>query len=103
MLPACKPVVALRTTMRYDGPVVRCATGEERERVLRETVSDDGNHVFFLESATTVDHVVALGFGWREDDRENRDPGDLAFFPAPTDPGRVLPAGETRARPGPSA
>ena len=91
-----KPVDAVKTRMGYDGVVLRCATIEEHERILRETGrTGDENRVFVLESGGSADYVVAMAVGWQEDDRDDRDPSGLAFFVGATDPTRLLPADST--------
>lgn len=87
-----QPVEAMKTRMDYDGLVLRCATTEERERILRDTDRAADRRVFIIESGDTVDYVVAQGVGWQEDDKDDRDPSDLAFFSPGTDPTRLLPS-----------
>jgi hypothetical protein len=88
-----KPVDAVKTRMDYDGLVLRCATVEEHEHILRETGrAADTNRVFILESGRSADYVVAMAVGWQEDDQDDRDPSELAFFVGATDPTRLLPA-----------
>ena len=88
-----KPVDAMKTRMDYDGLTVRCATAEEHEHILHDIDrTDRHNRVFIIESANTLDYVVAAGMGWQEDDQEDRDPSALAFFVGATDPTRLLPS-----------
>ncbi|MEV7228310.1 hypothetical protein AB0M79_14980 [Polymorphospora sp. NPDC051019] len=88
-----KPVDAMKTRMHYDGLVLRCATVEEDEHILRETGrSAAHNRVFIIESGGLPDYVVAMAVGWQEDDQENHDPSALAFFVGATDPTRLLPS-----------
>jgi hypothetical protein len=88
-----KPVDAMKTRMDYDSLVLRCATIEEHERILRETGRAAGyNRVFIIESGGLLDYVVAMAVGWQEDDQEDRDPSGLAFFVGATDPTRLLPS-----------
>ncbi|MCW3818618.1 hypothetical protein ONA91_29685 [Micromonospora sp. DR5-3] len=87
-----KPVDAMKTRMDYDGLVLRCATTEERERILGQTNRTADNQVFIIESGETVDYVVARAVGWQEDDQQDREPSALAFFVPATDPTRLLPS-----------
>ncbi|WP_130334717.1 hypothetical protein [Micromonospora kangleipakensis] len=88
-----KPVDAMKTRMDYHGLVLRCATTEEHERILREIGrTADYNRVFIIGSGDSLDYVVSAAVGWQEDDQEDRDPSALAFFVGATDPTRLLPS-----------
>ncbi|MGK5444808.1 hypothetical protein ACSNN7_23685 [Micromonospora sp. URMC 105] len=88
-----KPVDAMKTRMDYDGLVLRCATTEEHERILRETGrTADHNRAFIIMSGDSLDYVVSAAVGWQEDDQEDRDPSALAFFVGATDPTQLLPS-----------
>lgn len=94
-----KPIAAIKTRMSYGGLVLRCATIEEHERILRETglPAHSDSRVFIIEAAETIDYVVAQAVGWQEDDQEEHDPSALAFFMGATDPTRLLPSNQRLA------
>lgn len=74
-----KPVSAQKVRWIYDGLVIRCPSSEERERIQQQMPGgllgmDD--RVFALETADSLDWVVAMAVGWHEDD----DPGDISRF-----------------------
>lgn len=87
-----KSVDAVKLQMDYAGLMVRCATGEEQERITQENGLGAGvAQVFVIESGSTLGHVVSGAVGWREDEQVYYDPSTLAFFPPGTDPTRILP------------
>jgi hypothetical protein len=89
-----KPVEAMKVRADYDGLVIRCASTDERERILRD-LDCSGAHlrVLMLETAGRLDYVVAAAVGWREEQAGDRDPSTLASFPPAGDPERILPIG----------
>ncbi len=91
-----KPVEAVKTRMEYrDGLVIRCATTDERDRILADAgLAGTNFRVFVLPTSDGIDHVVAMGVGWCEDEQEDREPSSLAFFVPAADPTRVLPTPE---------
>ncbi|MDW5327135.1 hypothetical protein [Plantactinospora sp. KLBMP9567] len=91
-----KPVEAVKTRMEYrDGLVIRCATTDERDRILADAgLAGTNFRVFVLPTSDGIDHVVVMGVGWCEDEQEDREPSSLAFFVPATDPTRVLPTPE---------
>ncbi|ASW57210.1 hypothetical protein CIK06_28330 [Plantactinospora sp. KBS50] len=70
-----KPVEAMKTRMEYrDGLVIRCATTDERDRILADAGLVGTNfRVFVLPTPDGLDHVVTMGVGWCEDEREDRE------------------------------
>ncbi|NJQ02155.1 hypothetical protein [Streptomyces zingiberis] len=89
-----KPVRAVKTGITYDSLTIRCATDEERRRILADTGhARRGDRVLLLETAGgRRDHVVAGAFGWSEDGGGDAEPSRLAFLAAGgADPSRVLP------------
>jgi hypothetical protein len=58
----------MKTRMAYDGLVLRCATTEERERILSETSRRADDSVFLNASGAFLDYVVAGAVSWQEDD-----------------------------------
>jgi hypothetical protein len=74
-----KPVSAQKVRWIYDGLVIRCPSSEEQERIQQQLPAgllgmDD--RVFALETADSLDWIVAMAVGWHEDD----DPGDISRF-----------------------
>lgn len=85
-------VRAMKVRTEYDSLRIRCATGDERERILADVGQGVGTRrVFVLETADGLDHVIAGAMGWREDDDSDAAPSALAFFPPGTHPERILP------------
>lgn len=65
-----KPVKAQKTRSVYDGPRIRCATMDEAAAILAETpdvLAGKGMRLYLIDSAGTVDWIVAMAVGWRED------------------------------------
>ncbi|MFD5780522.1 hypothetical protein [Streptomyces sp. NPDC126933] len=88
-----KPVEAIRTGMVYDGLVIRCATDEERARIVADTGKSGRNkRVHFLETSDgRTDYVISGAVGWATDNEDPRAPSRLASFAPATDPARILP------------
>jgi hypothetical protein len=95
-----KPVKAMKTRMEYrDGLVIRCASADERDRILADVGPGRTNYrVFVLPTPDGLDHVVAGGVGWCEDEQEDHEPSSLAFFVPATDPIRLLPTPDAVSR-----
>ncbi|MGW2522280.1 hypothetical protein ACWC09_35780 [Streptomyces sp. NPDC001617] len=88
-----KPVVAIQTGLVYDGLVIRCATPEERSRVVADAGgSARSNRVHILENSDGgTDYVISAAVGWATDNEDSGAPSSLAFFFGATDPARILP------------
>ncbi|MDR7320852.1 MULTISPECIES: hypothetical protein [Catenuloplanes] len=87
-----KPVQAVKSRMNHSGLVVRCATDEEHERIIRDSgLKPVAVRVFVIESGDALDYVVSGAVGWQEDDQAANAPSALAFFAPATDPTRILP------------
>ncbi|WP_328676691.1 hypothetical protein OG905_23235 [Streptomyces sp. NBC_00322] len=88
-----KPVVAIQTGMVYDGLVIRCATPEERSRIVADAgESARRSRVHILENSDgRTDYVISAAVGWATDNEDSGAPSSLAFFFGATDPARILP------------
>ncbi|WP_328414580.1 hypothetical protein OG470_20565 [Micromonospora sp. NBC_00389] len=74
-----KPVSAQKVRWIYDGLVIRCPSGVEQERIQQQMpggLRGMDDRVFALETADSLDWVVAMAVGWHEDD----DAGDISRF-----------------------
>ncbi|MFU8873577.1 hypothetical protein [Micromonospora sp. SL4-19] len=87
-----KPVEAVKIRTDYEGLAIRCATFEERHRILSDLGQiGSRSRVLMLVSGGGSDYVISSAVGWKEDHGDDRDPSSLAFFPPGTDPKRILP------------
>jgi hypothetical protein len=88
-----KPVDAMKVRCDYHGLVVRCASDDQRRRVLAGVALSGGRpRVLALHGGPDLDYVVAAAVGWLEDNGDERDPSRLAGFAPATDSTHVLPA-----------
>jgi hypothetical protein len=73
-----KPVSVQKARWVYDGLVIRCPSSEEQERIQHQTarVLSRDERIFVLETADSLDWIVAMAVGWHEDD----EPGDISRF-----------------------
>lgn len=74
-----KPVSTQKVRHSYDRLVIRCASSEEQARIqeqLPDGTPGQDEHLFVLETADSLDWVVAMAVGWHEDD----EPGDISRF-----------------------
>ncbi|GAB3090424.1 hypothetical protein [Micromonospora schwarzwaldensis] len=74
-----KPVSAQKIRRIYDGLVIRCPSSEEQDHIEQQMAGgslDMDDRLFALETADSLDWVVAMAVGWHEDDA----PGDISRF-----------------------